>query len=620
MARQPSSFTDAHALADDIIKRTGKRIVLALPLGLGKANLIVNALYARAAEDASISFKIITALTLETPHGTSDLHRRFIEPIGERLFAGYPDLEYARALRTGTLPPNIEVSEFFLLAGRWLGVAAAQRNYISTNYTQAAEYVMSQGVNVIAHMVARGQKAFSLSCNPDVTPDLLGARKTGKCEFLLVGQVNDRLPFMEGDAAIAPSDFSHILDSPEASHTLYGTPKMPVSLRDHATGLHIARLIPDGGTLQIGIGSIGDAVAHALILRHRQNKDFRSLVGKLEGDAPASTPGNDGPFEEGLYGLSEMFIDTFLDLMDADVLKRSVDGVVLHAAFFLGPNTFYERLRAMPDDQRQRIAMKPVSWVNALFREEAAKRAARVNARFVNNAMMATAMGAIISDGLDDGRVVSGVGGQHDFIVQSFALDGARSIIALSATRESGGKDHSNVRWSYGNQTIPRHLRDIVVTEYGVADLRGKTDQEVIAAMLSVTDSRFQGTLLDHAKAAGKIPRRYEIPERFRNNTPERIALALDPAREAGLLPSYPFGTDFTEIERQLISALDHVKRASGSKRNLAALAYRGFVGAPAAGEQQCIERMDLAQPRNVKERVSALLVRGALRSCGPLY
>ena len=209
-----------------------------MPLGLGKANLVVNALYERAAEDASISLKIVTALTLETPHGTSDLHRRFIEPIGERLFAGYPELEYARALRKGTLPPNIEVNEFFLLAGRWLGVPAAQQSYISTNYTHAAEYVMAQGVNVIAHLVAKAQNAFSLSCNPDVTPDLLVARKAGRCDFHLVGQVNDKLPFMEGDAAVPASDFSYILDGPGISHTLYGTPKLPVSLNDHATGLH----------------------------------------------------------------------------------------------------------------------------------------------------------------------------------------------------------------------------------------------------------------------------------------------------------------------------------------------------------------------------------------------
>ena len=62
---------------------------------------------------------------------------------------------------------------------------------------------------------------------------------------------------------------------------------------------------------------------------------------------------------------------------------------------------------------------------------------ARVDARFVNNAMMATLLGAVVSDGLEDGRVVSGVGGQYNFVAQAFALRGARSILALEATRRT---------------------------------------------------------------------------------------------------------------------------------------------------------------------------------------
>jgi len=223
-------------------------------------------------------------------------------------------------------------------------------------------------------------------------------------------------------------------------------------------------------------------------------------------------------------------------------------------------------------------------------------------------------LGAVVSDALEDGRVVSGVGGQHDFVVQSFALDGARSIIALNATRESGGTIHSNIRWSYGNQTIPRHLRDIVVTEYGVADLRGKTDAEVVAAMLSIADSRFQDDLQRKAKDAGKISRDYEIPSVYRANTPERIIHALTPAHEDGLLPSFPFGTDFTPCEQRLMAALDHIKRAAGSKRSLASIALQGLGGASAAEEIECLERMALARPQGMAERVSTLLVKGALR------
>lgn len=151
---------------------------------------------------------------------------------------------------------------------------------------------------------------------------------------------------------------------------------------------------------------------------------------------------------------------------------------------------------------------------------------------------------------------MSGVGGQYNFVAQAFALEGARSVLALEATRQSGKQAQSNIRWSYGHETIPRHLRDVFVTEYGVADVRGKSDADVIAAMLQVSDSRFQGELMRQAKDAGKLPRSYEIPAAHRENYPERIGAALRPARDAGLLPSFPFGSDFIDVEQRLIPAL----------------------------------------------------------------
>jgi acyl-CoA hydrolase len=172
---------------------------------------------------------------------------------------------------------------------------------------------------------------------------------------------------------------------------------------------------------------------------------------------------------------------------------------VLHGAFFLGPRSFYRRLREMAPEQIARIRMMPVSFTNELYGDEDAKRRARVDACFVNNAMMATLLGAAISDGLENGQVVSGVGGQYNFVAQAFALAGARSILTLESTRQAGSGDTSNIRWSYGHETIPRHLRDVIVTEYGVADIRGKSDAEVIAAMLGVADSRFQDDLMRQA-------------------------------------------------------------------------------------------------------------------------
>ena len=275
-------------------------------------------------------------------------------------------------------------------------------------------------------------------------------------------------------------------------------------------------LVRDGGTLQIGIGELGDAIVYALMLRHSQNALWRRVLVDT-GIGPRFVTeraeiGGDAPFEQGLYGVTEMFVDGFLDLYRAGILKRRAgsDGALLHGAFMLGPRAFYEELRAMPDAERALFRMMPVSFTNDLFGPGWEQKVAdRQRARYINSAMMATLGGAIVSDGLADGRVVSGVGGQYNFVAQAHALPGGRSLIALRATRESGGRLESNIRFNYGHVTIPRHLRDICLTEYGVADLRCKNDAEVAAAMLNITDSRFQPALLKEAQRAGKLPADY---------------------------------------------------------------------------------------------------------------
>jgi acyl-CoA hydrolase len=612
MQTPSTRFTDPEKVVDTIVDRFNGRIVVALPLGLGKANVIANALFQRAAKDNTISLTILSALTLETPRGRSTLQKRFIDPLRSRLFEGYPELDYPQALRHGRLPANIKVHEFFLLAGRWLGVPESQQNFILSNYTNAAQTLLDRGVNVVAQMVVRKQDQVSLSCNADVTPDLLKARRAGRAEFMLVGEVNPALPYMTGDAQLPESCFECLLEGPVCDYPLYAPPKLPVTTADYAAGFWIAGLIPDGGTLQIGIGSIGDAVARALIIRHQDNARFRGTIRRLSVLKPENAiPRHETPFAKGLFGLSEMLVDSFLPLMDAGVVKRAVDGALIQAAFFLGPTAFYKKLRQMPDHDRRRIQMKPVSWINSLYRDEERKREQRTGARFVNNAMMATLLGAVVSDSLEDGRVVSGVGGQYDFVAQAFALEDAHSIIALNATRLSQGRVRSNILWSYGNQTIPRHLRDIIVTEYGMADLRGKTDAETIAAMLNVTDSRFQNELLAQAKEAGKIDAFYTIPECFTSNTPETIAEALGPVRSDHFLPSFPFGTDFTQTEQQLLPALALMQDGVSSIGRLGLL-FRG-ARIPHGAFSACLERLGLLHPGSLAERVYRLLVLGAL-------
>jgi acyl-CoA hydrolase len=99
----PSYFQDVERCVDESIARVGQQVVLGIPLGIGKPNPLVNALYQRAKADPQLRLKIITAITVETPKGSSDLEKRFLEPFVARVFGNYPDLEYAVDLRTGQI-------------------------------------------------------------------------------------------------------------------------------------------------------------------------------------------------------------------------------------------------------------------------------------------------------------------------------------------------------------------------------------------------------------------------------------------------------------------------------------------------------------------------------------
>ena len=487
----PMIHEDVDACVDAIISQVGKHITLGLPLGLGKSNHLANALYARAVADQSLQLRILTALTLEKTQSLPDIAHRLVDPIIDRLFGGYEDLLYAKGVRSGRLPPNIEVAEFFLTPGRWLNAPLAQRNYISVNYTEAYRLLESQNINVIGQLVARrgeGKAArYSLSCNTDVTLDELprvAARRGTSDPLLLCGEVNQQLPYMLGEADQPASVFDHILDAPKYQFDLYAPPREAVTLAQHAMAIHVAGQIKDGGALQIGIGALGDAVAWALSLRHSQNTAFREAFAKLGAKAEGEYALQ--PFAEGLYGVTEMLVPAFVDLYRAGVLRRRAkDGAVAHGGFFVGSKDFYTTLREMPDAERNLFRMSTVSFTNRLNHDqEEDQREDRRDARFINAAMMATVFGDVISDRREDGKVVSGVGGQFDFVAQAHMLDSARAIICLNAFRESGGQTHSNIRYAYGACTIPRHLRDIVVSEYGVADLRGRSDRDVACAMI----------------------------------------------------------------------------------------------------------------------------------------
>src|SRR5262249_49950012 len=225
-----------------------------------------------------------------------------------------------------------------------------------------------------------------------------------------------------------------------------------------------------------------------------------------------------------------------------------------------------------------------------------------------------TGLGAAVSDALDDGRVVSGVGGQYNFVAMAHALPDARSILCLRSTRTSHGRTRSNIIWSYGHETIPRHLRDIFVTEYGIADLRGKTDREIVERLVGVMDARFQDGFVSDAKRAGKLPASYRVPDEHRANDPRTLAARMAQFRARGLFAELPFGSDFTSEEIVLAKALRSLASATSTPVGKLQAVLRALLGgAPTRNLQPYLERMGLQRPQNLRERIQRGLLVNAL-------
>ncbi|MEX2125851.1 MAG: acetyl-CoA hydrolase/transferase C-terminal domain-containing protein [Woeseia sp.] len=623
----PQFLDSPDELADAVIASVGRKIVLGLPVGLGKAAHVANAIYARAADDASIELTVFTALTLEAPVGRSDLEARFLKPLTERLYKDWPRLAYAEALQREDLPPNIRVREFYFRPAAYLGNRTAQRSYTSLNYTQVAHELLHLGVNVIAQLIAphaSNGNVFSLGSNPEVTLDLLPALDVRRSEgrpVAVVGQVNDAMPYMYGDAELSADRFDFVLDSPDCRYPMFGMPNRAVSYRDYATGLHVASLIPDGGTLQLGIGSLSDAVAHCLLLRQRQPEVFRRILDRLPG-GPASgrrpeLPLETGPFRDGLYVASELLSDAIFALFDSGIVRRGADAnkdVLMHAGFFIGSNALYDSLRALSEQRRHQIAMTSISFVNSLYGNEREKRHQRRKARFINEAMMVTLMGATVSDGLEDGRVVSGVGGQFDFVRMAHALDDAHSILMFGSHRLNDGVAESNIVWNYGHTTVPRHYRDIFANEYGLAATRGQTDELIIASLLNIADAAFQDSLLQKARTNAKIARNYKIPGHARDNTASRLTELFQDPEFLPYFPAYPLGTDLTPVEQELATALAWLKERTARRWPQVVTLTSALLERPDADRLAALRRLSLDAPQSLRERVLRRLVNHALK------
>ena len=704
---------------DWLCNQLGDTWVMGTPLGIGKPNPLVNAIYQYIQSDPNVSLEIFTALSLEIPTGNSLLERRFLHSFTQRFFGDYPELKYISDIKNNRLTDNIVVREFYMQSGKMLRSHTAQKNYVSSNYTHVARDMVDRQVNVIVQMVAvkrtEQNTTYSLSSNPDLTLDIVRiAKEKKRPRPKVVAMVNEAMPYMGGQAEVNEDFFDVIVDDKSTYFEPFATPAQAINTTDYSIGLLASTLLKDGGTLQIGIGSLADALVYCSQLRHQNNETYRKLMVESGIDSKfrglIESIGDLKPFKQGLYAASEMFVEGFAHLFDSGILKRKVypdaeiqqlinegelveefdanilqllidkgvidaritarqftrlqhlgilnddlifdsgviidstdqrfiadfnvtenlkavtkhclgsrlkQGAVLHAAFFMGSKRFYAWLKDLNEKIKNTFQMTPVSQINELYGGEALDRVQRVKARFVNTCMKVDLLGAAASDTLDNHQVVSGVGGQYNFVAMGHALSDSRSILMLRSVHAGKHAIESNIVWKYNYCTIPRHLRDIVITEYGMADLRGQSDDVCIQKMICIADSRFQENLRIQAVAHNKLSASWQVPEAFRQNTPDKIKTQFKEVGQQGYFPKYPFGEDFTEQEKVVIKALKWLKVNSRNKYATLSTICKSLWVKPDASHAQYLQLMKLDDVTGFREKLSAKLFIYALKHCG---
>jgi acyl-CoA hydrolase len=370
------------------------------------------------------------------------------------------------------------LSGFFGPFERYLRDSGANIGYAPADFRRFAPLLERESPRVMATAAAPpgddGWCSLSLHAGGTI-PEL---RRAGvDPDRLLVVEVSERFPRTRG----LPPEYPHALHVDEID-VLVRSEDAPVALPDpapseidDAIARHARAYVPDGATLQTGIGSIPSAIARRL----------------AEGDGSG-------------YGIhTEMFTDGLMHLHEAGKVtnrKGRFDGVSV-ATFALGSEELYRWL-----DGNDEVAFLPVEVVNAP--EVIGSNAGMVT---VNGALAVDIHGQVVADTLD-GEQHSGVGGQEDFISGPGLSLSQRSLLCLPSTWSRDGELQSRiVPWFEAGAVIttPRHQVDIVITEYGAAELEGRTVHQRGEALAAIAHPDFRDGLLEAAERAshGHSPR-----------------------------------------------------------------------------------------------------------------
>lgn len=277
---------------------------------------------------------------------------------------------------------------------------------------------------------------------------------------IIIAEVNQQMPRTLGDSFIHISNVDYIVpvDYPLVEMPMAGTDSSTVI--DSIAG-HVADLIPDGATMQMGIGAIPDTMLKYLY----EKKDL------------------------GIH--TELFSDGVIELVEAGVLtnaRKTLHPGKIIAGFILGTQRLYDWV-----DDNPLIELHPTEYVNDPFVIAQNERMVAVN-----SAIEVDLTGQICADSIGP-KIYSGVGGQLDFIYGASRSKGGVPIIALPSTAKQFSRIVPMLKQGAGVVTTRNHVR-YIVTEYGVADLYGTTIRQRAHALINIAHPDFRDDLIHQAR------------------------------------------------------------------------------------------------------------------------